>query len=1338
MNCFESITSSAMLALLFAASAAEAGGFPFNATAANAPVLVMRSSGNACNQGDPVTCTGDFAATPAGNKSHLFFVEVPVGTGEMAIELFDADVGAVVTGVGLDANTGRYDYALLDPSNNPVATRFDRGVDTGTGIQTTGAVSVNCQASGGPATADNNWCRLITLSNPAPGHWQIRMTPNGTAGQISSIGVRALDSVTNRDLNVYARSFIHWGNQDVAGRRLYTLANNNNAFYPYVTAGCGLRTYDFDSDNGSEVTIRHTSPVRNSVSVLNGTPPLSVNAQWANSVIALPSANNTQADEYGLWTAEFSVVGGANHVTTWLSPSYITKAIANTQPEAGSFRYYFPTNSGGRPVKPTVRQGLIGVVSGPNVPTVNVDTIYRIGIDINNPTPYPIVFNASNLVTAVVPADVASQVDYGYVGSSFVSSCGAVVAQPANDAVGTVSWNPGTLAAGQSCSAYYEVRVQPLTAGTRLLTEQASLTTGTTAQMLDETGVPFTFGPLCGISITTGTNYNSVPVTLSYVKAERLGSQAQIEFETVSEFGSLWFELVDSRSRDALSARIPARAEGEHEPTIYSLTASPPASGSFYIRQYEVGNKMEEFGPFALGHTHGARLQRAAIDWDAVDSEQAAFRSGQRAPQGGASMALARITQDGLYRISYEALLSEGLDFSGVPAAELALSVDGQALAREVSAPIFGPGEYIEFFAHVNKQPYYGSSMNIYVMRDASRAVSWKKSTLRPGAVSANQQVHTVVLDANREYASASPLPDPWFLRKLTRSNNNMSSISETLNLLAAPGSEAAVLKVSSWGGLDYAEAGADHAYSASVNGTLIGTASFDGINPNVDEFSIPAGVLQAGSNTVTLTLTPTAHLTDRINVESLAIRYTGVAQSVAGVWQSSLPADEGQSVELSDTLFDDGFAPAEQRICADCATVRVAGLAANGLRVFRLAGGVVIEEVLGGRADGADQILALPGAGDYRGYAPLPITSVALAPAPLEPPRDADMLVISHPSFVADVASLVDVRRSEGLQVAVVTTEQILSHESASRLSADALQRYIREAAKGGRLAYVLLVGGDSYDYDDVLQLGSRSFVPTFYRVTHPLIRHAPTDVPFADLDDDGLPDIAVGRFPVRTSAELQALVAKTLQWSVGGPASSASVAVSDRITGGYDFADQSRIMTEGVSFGAQRSLLDLDDYPDDANGNAAARTALVQSINAGLSWVNFYGHASPYQWTFSSFLTAAQVRAGLFANPNTSFIATQWGCWANYFVLPQYDTLAHGLLNSGSGAVALIGASALGETGSSTTLAAYMLPELGLGSRLGDVWKAGLRGNGISNPDMRDVNEATLLMGDPSLPIR
>ena len=91
-------------------------------------------------------------------------------------------------------------------------------------------------------------------------------------------------------------------------------------------------------------------------------------------------------------------------------------------------------------------------------------------------------------------------------------------------------------------------------------------------------------------------------------------------------------------------------------------------------------------------------------------------------------------------------------------------------------------------------------------------------------------------------------------------------------------------------------------------------------------------------------------------------------------------------------------------------------------------------------------------------------------------------------------------------------------------RSPADAIGRYLKQA----KPRFVLLVGGDSHDYHNYLGLASQSFIPTRYAQTDALVTYAPADGWYVDYNNDGKPQAALGRLPVRTVAELTQLVAK------------------------------------------------------------------------------------------------------------------------------------------------------------------------------------------------------------------
>lgn len=128
------------------------------------------------------------------------------------------------------------------------------------------------------------------------------------------------------------------------------------------------------------------------------------------------------------------------------------------------------------------------------------------------------------------------------------------------------------------------------------------------------------------------------------------------------------------------------------------------------------------------------------------------------------------------------------------------------------------------------------------------------------------------------------------------------------------------------------------------------------------------------------------------------------------------------------------------------------------------------------------------------------------------------DYLIVSHPLFLDELQPLVQQQQQRGYRVRVVRSDDILARGDHA-LEPQVLRSFIAEVNP----RFVLLVGGDSYDYADNLGLGSMSFIPTFYRVADPIVRFAATDHPYVDANDDGNPERAIGRIPARTIEEFR-----------------------------------------------------------------------------------------------------------------------------------------------------------------------------------------------------------------------
>jgi len=826
---------------------------------------------------------------------------------------------------------------------------------------------------------------------------------------------------------------------------------------------------------------------------------------------------------------------------------------------------------------------------------------------------------------------------------------------------------------------------------------------------------------------------DATPITLAYFRATRQGSRLHAEWITSSEIGNTGFELYAKTAtgweklHDGL---IPSTVGTSLDPTRYELTTRWVDAEEFAVVDVDVEGNRRTHDGLVPEADNGTRPAADPIDWNAVGGEnrgksqarQAERRAGASAQAAAAKAGAAEwpvfelhVTQDGVYRVTYEALAAAGLDLAGVSTGTIGVTNRGAAVPVYVfgsgaRGKQFGPGSYVEFVGEGLDTIY--TRTNVYRLvidsKSASRVREERAAPARRAALT-TAYTETVRVENERVWSASSPTDDPWYDLRMVAGTSPVSfDLGVAVDDVVPEG--AAKVLVGLWGETNWPGEVADHHVRVGFNGGLVGEAYFDGLTGRELALDLPNGLLHDGANTVTVSVAgDTGFTADVVNLDSYGVSY-----------QRRLAARSGR---LAFTAQGDAF--------------KVSGLPTADVVVYRVSAAGTVTRLTGFTVvrDGATFAASFAGsrlAAEYQ----VASAGAVLTPAIVPPAVVGDLttgpaqyLVVAHPDFIGDVGPLVAAREAQGLSVKVVDTDSIQATFGHGIFGPEGLRDYIAWAIAHLGTEYVLLVGGDTYDYMNRTGLGSFSFVPTFYTLTEPLARYTPSDGLLADADGDLLPDVAIGRFPVRTSTQLAELIGKTLAYSGAGRQ---AVFAADAKDGTVSFAvlsDKAIAQMPG-GWSVQRTY--LDDL-----GVAGARTDLIGAMNAGAALTHYLGHSDSRTWSYHNLFGMADAQA--LTNAGRPTVVVQWGCWNTYFVTVSASSLAEKLLVSGDrGAAAVIGPSGRTRVESDSLMSTRLMPLLvEPGTSVGQALLAAKRATRDANAHAIDVYLGVNLLGDPALVI-
>jgi len=141
---------------------------------------------------------------------------------------------------------------------------------------------------------------------------------------------------------------------------------------------------------------------------------------------------------------------------------------------------------------------------------------------------------------------------------------------------------------------------------------------------------------------------------------------------------------------------------------------------------------------------------------------------------------------------------------------------------------------------------------------------------------------------------------------------------------------------------------------------------------------------------------------------------------------------------------------------------------------------------------------------------------------------NDIDAIVVCPKAWQPELRPWLNHREQQGLRLVVIDTTR----------SREELKKQIQTLAIANpkRLKYLLLIGDVAST--EVAASGDFSHtIPTFYIDSTAMVRfgsepHIATDNPYADLNNDGLPELAVGRVPCDNELELKSWVERLIQY--------------------------------------------------------------------------------------------------------------------------------------------------------------------------------------------------------------
>ncbi len=372
------------------------------------------------------------------------------------------------------------------------------------------------------------------------------------------------------------------------------------------------------------------------------------------------------------------------------------------------------------------------------------------------------------------------------------------------------------------------------------------------------------------------------------------------------------------------------------------------------------------------------------------------------------------------------------------------------------------------------------------------------------------------------------------------------------------------------------------------------------------------------------------------------------------------------------------------------------------------------------------------------------PVAEVSLDSASnwKSPHNGADYIIITHEEFESAANRLASFRQSQNMRTATVLVGDVYDEFGYGNFDPQAIRDFLAYAYHEWEEpppSYVVLMGDAYLDYHDNLKTGSINYVPS-QQINTELIGLTVSDNWYVQVDgEDKIPDMFLGRVPVRRAAEAEQFVERVIRYESSSLAEEwqsrvALIADDDSL----EFEELSDTLAEYLPDNFTTSKW----YARQRTGERQS-SGIVNLFETGHGLISYTGHGTITSWGLSGggeILLTGNIARNI--NPSGRWpIVTVANCLNGFFAARHSNpALAETLLSSEhGGAIAVWAPTSLGFPEGHRILMQHFYEQVFEKgeSRIGAATTAAQIATFVQDPIWLELSETYVLFGDPAMKI-